>query len=145
MANEQIPDVGRLAGILGHDGTNWNKQGLLWAYYDRWVELLFVPTPATTGYVMDFAAVPANEVWVLEAISGQDASAVSADLYFQVVSSLGSMVLAQFVAPASGVYKTWEGKVTLKAGDKVRLIWDTSGATDDLYGQVWGHKMKLNL
>jgi len=130
-------------GDWGHDGTRWRKLNLTWGYYDRYVEDLGNLNPGAGAYFKAGTAVPAGEVWVVNAIGFVNATGARGQV--NLMGTWGGIICYLFsqVAPATGVPAIITGQFVLKAGDSVAVQQFGVIAGDDLYAYTLGYKMKV--
>jgi len=140
---EAIPPVGRLAGLCGHDGTNWQKLNLLFGYYDRLAASKSTTTATAGTNVLNMDAVPAGEVWVVQAASMKDVNNATTGVELRAIVAGNEVVLNYTAAVAAGVPVPWTGQATLKAGDYLQGVWLGVTLNDDLYLIANGYKMKV--
>lgn len=130
-------------GVWGYDGTRWRKLALLWGYTDRYAERVSDLNADAGQNSLDGTVVPAGEVWMVEVISAQNATTSISAIILQVTDGSAYAEMARNNSPASGNNVNWYGRVTMKEGDKVHIIFDGCISGDDLYLDVWGYKMAV--
>ena len=131
-------------GTWGWDGTQWHKLPMVWGYSDRWFEPKVTTNANAAQHDLDFTAVPPGYVYVLEAACGRDRTTGPSSILFSIYCAAGEVMLRADYAPVLDKWTTWEGRATLKQGDIVRVRFNGTAAGDDLYAQVWGHKMAVS-
>jgi len=116
---------------------------LIFGYNDRHSEHKHVIAPASAAYTLDFTAVPAGEVWIIQAIFGRNANSPMDFLLLCVHDGANDAPLYIATSPAAGSWHAWTGSVVCKAGDKVRLYFYNATVGDNLIAHAWGYKMKV--
>lgn len=131
-------------GIHGYDGSAWQELSLLWGYTDR-LHVKATHTQVGAGaYTMTIATVPADYVYVVNAIISNNATrALKHSL--QVCAAADCMTVYEKTTIAAGELVLY-GNVTyvLKAGDSVKAVFTTSQNGDYMVGRVWGYMMKVS-
>jgi len=132
-------------GLWGFDGSEWQKLGLIWGYYDRWGEDLGATKSGDGTYNAITTAVPAGYVYVLQGISLVNISGARGMMRFYAEVGVPYYTVAVSVTPAQYVPLVFVGNGVLKAGDSVVVNQLSCLNGDVLYGGVWGYKMKLSM
>ena len=88
-------------------------------------------------------AVPAGEIWVLQAIYATDATTAIA-VQLGVNSGAGFQILKRQLEAAAADDIFWTGELVLSEGDYCRVQFLATVAGDDLYWRFWGYKMKIS-
>jgi len=130
-------------GVCGWDGLVWRKLPLLWGYSDRWAEVLGGTQSGAGSYEKFTTAVPAGQVYVLEFVAFQNNTGQRGDVTIGIKDGTYIYSLDTFTTPTQYETCTWFGRMTLKAGDQVKIIQATCVNGDVLYGVAWGYKMKV--
>lgn len=129
-----VADMERI--LMGNENT-------IWGYYDRWYEDLSETVPSTGTWVRKSSPVPAGEVHVLEfAYSINDTRQCD---YAQFAAEV-DLVVNKFYYSTDVVQSLpniYNGKVTLREGDRVRLQMPGCSTGDVMKACVWGYKMKV--
>lgn len=132
-------------GLWGFDGSQWYKLAMLWGYSDRYVEIVTEENVSAGKVTVNLTVVPAGEVWVIESLQGQHGTAVER-VDFQVGNATdGYHYVGIETQTAGGLSVFWTGRLTLKAGDKVVVIFRNCTAGEDLIASAWGYKMEVAL
>ena len=143
--SEPIAGVGYLAGLCGYTGTAWQKQHLLWGYYDVISEALEDKELDAGVNILPSSTVPAGEIWVVQAVSSYFLSATID--YLSLAASVNGVIvpIIDSHTPATDTWYFWSGCVTLKKDDFLRAYVETATALDDLFFRYCGYKMRLDL
>ena len=142
---EPIAEVGYLAGLCGHTGTDWQKLQMLWGYYDTISEAV-VDTELVAGTnILYGTAVPVGEVWVVTTVAGRYDGAVATALYTGCTVGGVAVNTVSAVPPTSAVWYPAIGQFVLKEGDKAHCFILDAAAGDDGYLRYCGYKMRLDL
>lgn len=130
-------------GINGYDGSNWQKLSLLWGYTDRFAENLGGTKSGAGTYNKFTTAVPAGEVWIIEAVEAHNNTTNPSFVALYIYDGTTTFVLKVVSTPGIGVPTLVTGRWTLKAGDKVGF--DVGGCVDSdaIAGFAWGYKMDV--
>ena len=130
-------------GTWGWDGTQWRKLPMVWGYSDRYVEVTLTEDVAAGKNTVNLTVVPAGEVWVIESVQGQHGG-VAERVDFQVGNATdGYHYLGIETQTAAGLSVFWTGRATLKAGDKVVIVFRNCAEDEDLIASAWGYKMAV--
>lgn len=115
---------------------------LIFGYNDRYAESFGKTATGATEICLG-TQVPAGEVWIVEAIAGANATRRATLIYLQVYDGTIHMPLNIAQPDATSLMLFWEGKITLKQTDRIRIVITGCVATDVLTAYAWGYKMKL--
>ena len=142
---EPIAGVGYLAGLCGHTGTAWQKQGMLWGYHDQWDENLGGISDVA-NYKKGTSAIPANEVWVLQGISVRNNTRTITNCTVYLMLSTGALVVMGDLRPAPRYQPCFAtGQFVMRTGDVAWVEATGGGSGDDIQAGVVGYKMRLDL
>lgn len=134
-----------LAGEHGYIGAAWQKQPLAIGYSaalrEEWEELSL---PAGSG-ATDSSVVPAGEIWIIEMFNGRYAGTGGTNLELIVVSGGDLYRLLLQDTPVNWTPYIYTGSFVMEEGDKLRVSIATATLNDNLYGQVLGRKVDIDL
>jgi len=106
----------------GWIGAAWQKNPLALGYSgDKTQEVAVADATAGTNSLTG-AAVPAGELWVVEAISSRDTTSVPTSVLLTVFVNSVTLILTSQLTVAAGEFVNWSGAVTLSEGDKVIAV-----------------------
>lgn len=142
---EAIATVGGLAGVCGHDGTNWQKLGLVWAYNDVVSEIVTDNDLAAGTNHLDGTTVPAGEVWVITAICGYYKGSSATGLLLKATAGGEALNLRTEYPPTTQQWYVITGNFVLKEDDFVRVTIEGATSGDDGQLRYGGYKMKLSM
>jgi hypothetical protein len=139
-ANGEVVEASHNHGWV--DGE-WHKAPLPWGFSAEYGESKYVSYAAAGGNTLTASTVPSGEVWVVETISAADITSPPDTIMIEAFKNSTMIVLLDEDAKGADRYTTWCGRITLAAGDYVRV--EISGVTsgDQLYMRVGGYKMKI--
>jgi len=127
------------------DGSNWRRSNLLFGYNDRWAEREITTNANAGSNELYCDAVPAGYIYIVQFMLGVNLTSACSYIRLQVTDGVIYPILAQAISPAAGQYVLWEGSAVLKQGDKALGSFGGCTAGDDIYIDVWGYKMRLNM
>lgn len=134
-----------LVGQHQYDGTNWRKSNLLWGYNDRWAERATNLNATVGTNNLSTTAVPAGYVyWVAAARMLNNTSAITS-YRLELLGDGVAVPIELLASPAAAESLLWSGGLPLKEDDVVRAIFYGCVAGDDLYLDVWGYMMKIDM
>lgn len=90
-----------------------------------------------------FTSVPADEVWIVEAIQGQDVDSVITRIELTAIVDWGAVQLAKHLNPATAEQHAWAGHITLQENDFIRVEFYGCTAGDDLSARIIGYVMTV--
>lgn len=129
--------------LHGWDGSAWQKLNLLWGYSDRYAERKVNTDAAAGTNTLDFTAVPAGEVWVVNSIAAVDQnSAITAIWITANLAGVNYFLLVQ-ASPVAGTWYFWNGNIVMKAGDYIQVFFLGTVLNDDIDARACGYKMKV--
>jgi len=129
----------------GYTGSAWQKQGLIWAYYDTWAEDMGGTKSGAGVYMKTSSAIPAGFVYVLQAISILNNSGARGSIAIHSMGAIDYVTLAYMEAPPAFTPVFFTGEIALKAGDTLYIRQGGCLDGDVLLGGLRGYKMKLNM
>lgn len=127
----RISHLERLEAVMGEYGWiggAWQKQPLLLGYSGDKTQN--ATASASTGTnTLNGDSVPAGEIWIVQAISANEATNAPSSLELQVVVNGIAIPLFTETVFAAGKFSNWSGEVVLSEGDNVRAVYggSTSG------------------
>ena len=133
------------AALHGYIGAAWQKLPMLWGYSDRYVERLEDNNAAAGWNWENLTAVPAGEIWVIQAARADNATSQTTATKIELLSDGPTNTLIKDLLPAAGHHTCWQGAVVLKEGDLIRAEFEGCTAGDDLTTSAWGFKMDIDL
>ena len=142
---EAIAEVGYLAGLCGHTGTAWQKQGILWGYNDTVSEEV-ENTNLAAGYNQLLGTlVPSGEVWVITGASIRYTGTSPTSIVLAAFIGAVGIVYVVQATPTSGLWYPCVITAILKGDDQMRAEVFGATATDDFVMRYAGYKMRLDL
>lgn len=128
-----------------YDGESWHKSNLLWGFNAPF-DVDLGGTAETTTYGATSGAVPANELWVLQAISIANLTRATTSVSISLARASGSTLYLNFAANlATFVPLLITGAFTLAEGDAANVFMQSTQADDEIQAGLCGYKMKLNM
>ena len=112
-----------------------------WGFTDRWYENLGDADADAGDYLKLSTAVPSGFVYVLEALSIRNKTGSRGAVYLSVSSGTGYTFLLTNDTPTVLVPDVYNGRLTMKAGDQVRIYMADCILHDAIDASVWGYKM----
>jgi hypothetical protein len=128
-----------------YDGTTWRRSNLLIGYNAIWDEDLG-GTAAGASYTKSSSAIPAGELWILQACSivNNTRAVTAATVYIYRAS--GSYVMLDDTRPCAQYVPTlFAGQAVLRTGDVVTVAMAGTQANDVILAGLVGYKMKVNM
>ena len=142
---EPIAEVGCLAGLCQYTGSAWVKSNLLLGYNAIWDENLG-GTATGAAYYKGTSAIPAGELWVLQAISARNLSRNPDSIFLYIVRASGSTVgLIYTLTPGQSVPILATGQWVLRTGDVAYVYLSGCQVDDVIEAGIVGYKMRLDL
>jgi len=130
-------------GGWGWDGTRWRKLALVWGYTDRLAVRVDHTKVGAGDYAMDFAAVPAGEIWVLNTVVSRNSATASQQEYL-LSDTVTFYPIFAYGTPAPNVFRmSGYLQFVMRAGDGVRIWFRACTNADVLTGEIWGYKMSV--
>jgi len=127
----------------GWDGAVWRRLSQLWGYSDRWAQVQRLAMPANGDYSLTSTAVPAGYVYKLEHATIHNHGGARGMARISIRYGGQEYYLAWTGSPARYEPTIWNGALTLKEGDQIRIQQSTCIAGDIIYAAVWGYKMLI--
>lgn len=130
--------------LFGWDGDNWRRVPLVWGYSGFSTGEVFNASGAAGANVLQSSAVPAGEIWEVQAIAARDETSAITSVIFSVVTSSLTIVLSTQGAFGANVWASWTGKIMIPAGSTV--VAQLGGVTlnDDIRMRFHATKMIIN-
>jgi len=132
-------------GINTYDGSVWHKQAPIWGFTDRYHETEYTTDSAGGTHTFTFSTVPAGEVWVITGVSIVNQNNVwtgNVDAFF----GAGIATVKAWYGGVAGQWQTWDPvHLVLKADDHVKAYIQSTVLHDDLYCNMWGYKMAIDM
>lgn len=130
-------------GIMGWDGSAWQKLPLLLGYTDRWVELQLTNSAAAGVNDLNTDPVPAGYIYVVQAISminndnicHRRPSVTDDTTFVHLAYEINIAALVPTMVNHPGI--------PLKEDDYVRGRFSSCTAGDNLRLYTWGYKMAI--
>lgn len=133
------------ARAYNYDGSNWRRANMLWGYNDRWAERATNLNADAGTNNLSTTAVPAGYVYWAAAVRMLNNTSTITQYRLEVLGGGVAVPLKFQDTPAAGDSLLWSGGLPLKEGDQIRAIFYGCTAGDDLYLDVWGYKMKVDM
>ncbi len=130
--------------LYGWDGTVPRKLAMVWGYSDVYGEQKVNNAHPAGTVTIDFATVPAGEVWKIETLLAMNASGASGTIAFGIMRGGVELRIASILNPALQVALIAYPHATMREGDYLRLIITNTALNDYCIGHVTGYKMKVN-
>ena len=115
----------------------------LFGFNDRYAETVSNLDPGAGAITLDTTAVPAGEVWIVQCVEAYNDARGVRMLAVLRTSTTSEASVFDITTTVAGGRAIANGQWVLKAGDCVRFYFLTTTAGDDLYGHLWGYKMKV--
>lgn len=134
MVPVALNEDGSLIGSgQGWIGAAWQKDPIRLGYSGDKSEQILDESASAGTNILTSSAVPAGELWVVEAISGRNVDTAPSQALLQIVANSVVVILADKETIAANEYITWSGGVTLSEGDTIRAVFFTCSLNDDIY------------
>ena len=130
-------------GTWGWDGTQWQKLGLIFGYYDRLAGQVVNDNASAGNNTLTGNPVPAGEIHVIQAVSVVDITSNVTRIYLRANAGAISCIIADEYSVTAGHWVIALPNIVMKAGDYLSCIFYDCTAGDDLYLRWWGYKMKV--
>lgn len=141
----RVDDDGLLAGVgQGWVGAAWQKNPLLLGYSGDQTEQISDLNADEGTDTLASAAVPAGEIWIVEAVSARNLTKAEIRLLSYVVANGVDVVLQEHTTTIAAEFAVWSGAVTLSEGDTVNAIFYDCDAGDDLYLQYHARRIDID-
>lgn len=134
-----------LVGSHHFDGTEWCKSNLLWGFNGRFAEAASDLNPAGGIAVLNFTAVPEGYVYVLQGVAAKNETRAATYLRIAVTGGGDTITVNDAPQTVAGHYDFVSTEITMVKDDLVSISFFGTTAGDDLYAQVWGYKMKIDM
>lgn len=130
-------------GLWGRDGSQWRKLGLLWGFWDTYSEVVHDVNVSAGDAVLDFGAVPAGEVWVVQHFAFVSYQANASRL--ELGALVGGLVVWVEVSAPVVAYQSVSAHhdIVLEVDDYIRAIARDAVEGDDFHAYACGYKMKV--
>lgn len=128
-----------------YDGSAWRKSNLLLGYNDRWSERDSDLNASAGANYLTTATVPSGYVYILQLARALNNTSATTKIRIYVSDGTLTPMIRVEATPAAKEEVLWEGQVVLKEGDSVGASFDGCTAGDDLYLDIWGMKMKIDM
>jgi len=133
-----------MAHIFGWDGSVWRKLPLVWGYSDVYREHIEDLNADVTYDSLSGSAVPAGEIWVVNAIMAVDLTSAITRISIYITGGGTTTDLNQVSAPTVNEPTTFSGHAVMKEDEYVGAYFDGTVAGDDIFLNVRGYKMKVS-
>lgn len=107
----------------------------------RIMELKQVENSAAGNITVNHTAVPLGECWVITAIDSRDESHAVTRIEINTSNVWPWCTLAKKLAPAAGESIHWDGKLVLRSGDRISVIFTGVTAGGYLYSSIFGYRI----
>lgn len=141
---ESTPLTSIQARLYGWDGTDWNKQGHTWNYFDTYGVYAEADDVAAGNRIMLFGQVPAGYIYVLTGVTAWCLQSNPVSVGFEISIDDTWIVIYRAAYPTALMTLNWSGFVPMKKDDRVRLRFYTCALNDDIRGTIQGYAMKVN-
>ena len=131
-------------GCWGWDGTQWRKLGLIFGYYDRLAGQVVNLNASAGENILTGDAVPAGEIWILQAICALDSTSNVSRIYIRANTGTVACVITDVYSIAAGHWFAAATNMVMKTGDYLNCTFAGCTAGDYLYFRWWGYKMKVS-
>ena len=129
--------------LHGYDGSDWQKLGYVWNYYDRWSVRLSITSPADGNQDVGTGELDAGYVYVAQAFTSLCWETILTHQFYAVPNG-SSLILDNVLnSPANQVCVCRAVPVVLKPGDELRVRFFGTNEDDHLQVFIWGYKMAL--
>jgi len=135
---------GSLTKIMGWDGSAWQKLGLLFGYYDDYLERISKTATAGNNTVSS-TVVPANEIRIINSIVARNANTNVLEVFSIHDGSTGFNVYRKTQNSLSdGVAVATCSNLVIKSGNRFDVTFVSCTAGDSLSVFITGYKMKIS-
>lgn len=121
---ERVDELWRRELLMGNYGwinANWQKDPLRLGYSgDASAQVEDTNASSGTNTLLS-SAVPAGEIWILEAVAGADISNAPARILLGANVNGVGVYFDRDENPVTSVYSGWSGAITLAEGDQVAV------------------------
>ena len=117
---EPIAEVGYLAGVCGHDGTDWQKLNLIPSYHSQYFESFGGSVSGTTE-TFDATAVGEGYVIWLQCIEARNNSVSGCDIFLIINIGGMQMIVAAEDGVTISIPVVWNGGIPMKKDDYVQV------------------------
>lgn len=131
-------------GLWGFDGSVWRSLSLLFGYQDVVRDQTLVASAAAGFNVLDSAAVPSGEIWIVTGIGAMDSTSSPAYVSLMLHSGLTDYRFKTQLTPAVSEVVSASGWFPLKAGENVRATMGGVTAGDSIRLDVIGFSMPVS-
>ena len=127
-----------------HDGTNWQKLGLLFGYNDTYQERV-AQTGAAGSHYLSSTAVPSGYIYVITNIWCRNINTnVNISIFKDINDTRYEIDVITQIAISDGVKARMYQPIYLKEDDKITVYFFDCVANDPLRLCVQGYKMKIS-
>lgn len=137
--NEPLHEV----APFGYTKSKWHRQPVVFGPTESLVGSVSTTSLPAGSSTLDFAAVPADTIWIVTSVSARYVGTVPGNIYVSVVSGAAAAVLFAQASPASNIIYDRQGWFVLFPGDVFRIGVNGATLNDDLAGWIAGYKMTL--
>jgi len=135
---------GSLTKIMGWDGSEWQKLGLLFGYNDTYKDYGSNLNLSAGDQDIVLSTVPAGEIWIVTHVGAYMSSTSINIMEIILHTSAHDYVLYSYKPPTSDKWHTESCKVYLNEGNYIKNRLYNCSAGDDGYIYALGYKMKIS-
>jgi hypothetical protein len=144
--NLKVAFAAAAQGLVGPHGWisgAWQKNPLLLGYSGDDTQASINLNAVAGINVLALTAVPAGEIWIIQAIAAKDANNIVGTLTLQCVANGTPVPLISKAAPAVNEFVCWTGALVIKAGSFVRAVYTGVILNDDL--EIYSHHVRIDI
>ena len=141
---EPIAEVGYLAGLCRHDGTDWQKLKIGTLFnFESVVAKLKLEDATGVVLTLDLDTVPSGKVWIITDIAARniDGDIATSLTFFARHDDSDYTLGSWFETTAEGQWRVWQGEIPLDANDNIRIAFNGVAAPETCQGTVYGYQM----
>jgi len=132
-----------LVGVHGWIGGAWQKNPLALGYSGDGTQAQINLNALAGVNVLSLTAVPAGEIWIIQAIAAKDANNIVGTLTLQCVANGTPVPLISKATPAVNEFVCWTGALVIKEGSFVRAVYTGVILNDDL--EIYSHHVRIDI
>jgi len=133
------------ARVYNFDGASWRKSNLLWGY-NALLDVNLGGTATGTSYSKSTSAIPSGEIWIVQGASlrNQTRNVTAATIYAYRASG-AYLVLADKRPLTQCDAAYFVGATPFMTGDVIYVAMAGTVSGDEIWANVAGYKMKVNM
>ncbi len=138
-------EIGKIqARDYGWIGAAWQKNPLLLGYSGDKSQQVFNASATAGTNVLTSSAVPAGEIWIVEAVSARNLNTAPSKLILRATINSVIVALEDRQVIVAGEYATWSGAITLSQNDVITASIVGCTLNDDIYLQFSARRIDID-